>query len=89
VVGLLTVHLGLLSRKQLFLEEEKSHGRCCVAGSVCNWPRWVCNVGALYGPSTEISPEVSVGFKPRVGEERNATLRVGIAPMRRAVARRS
>jgi hypothetical protein len=84
VIGLLTVYFGLLSREKLLLEEEKSHGYYCVVGSVCNWTRYFCNVGALYEPSTRICPEIALGFKSLESEMRRtptATLRAGVAPM--------
>jgi hypothetical protein len=47
VIGVLTVHLGLLSREQLLLEEEESHGCWCLVGSLCNWSRCFLQCGSL------------------------------------------
>lgn len=82
VIEFLTVHLGLLSREQLLLEEKKRHGYCCLVGSLCNWSGCFCNVGALYGPCPKVvSGDMSWFEKSGVGEEDTATLRVGISPM--------
>lgn len=58
VIEFLTVHLGLLSREQLLLEEKKRHGCCCLVAPCVTGP----GVFAMREPymdlARKLSPEI-------------------------------